>query len=395
MCCRRMLCLGFAISLAAAAWAASASPIETLKASRAEVQRFLLDNGMTCLVKEDHSAPVVAIQVWVGTGSIHEGRHLGAGLSHAFEHMVFKGTPTRPMGAITREISDAGGDINAYTSFDRTVFHAVLPSDHWRVGLEVLADAAMNANFPEEEWAKERQVILREIAMGRDNPDSVLHNLMWATAYTTHPYRHPVIGHEDIFRTITRDDLAGFVRENYVPDNMITVVAGDVDIRGAEAALRETFGAFQRRARPPVILPAEPAQVAPRFARKTGAYEVTRLAWSYPATDLAHPDTPALDVLASIVGAGRSSRLVQELREKQKLVLDIEAWSFTPRYPGLFGISASFEPDKEEAVLTAIQAEIDRWLSEPFSEEEVAKARRMALVSALSGLQTMAGQAGS
>ncbi len=368
-------------------------PLEILKQANQSLQRFVLENGMVCLVKEDRSAPVVAIQLWVGTGAIHEGPWLGAGLSHFVEHMIFKGTPTRAPGEISKQIGDAGGDINAYTAQDRTVFHATLPAKNWPVGLDILGDAVMNASFPEEEWKREQEVILREFAMGRDSPERELSKLFWETAYRVHPYKFPVIGYEDIFKTSTRDDLATFFKNNYTPDNIVLVIVGDVDAAAVEAGIRKTFAGFTRRARPPAVLPVEPPQIAPRFVRKTGAYEVSRLVWGYHTTALSDPDTPALDVLASIVGSGLSSRLVREIKEKQQLVYSVGAWSSTPKDPGLFGISAMFDPAKEDAVIAAIQREIDQWSRESFTEEEIRKARRTVLVNELSSLQAMEGQA--
>lgn len=382
-----------AMPLAASAADAPASPLAVLEQSNAGIRRSVLDNGLVALVKEDRSAPVAAVQIWVGTGAMDEDEFLGAGLSHFIEHMIFKGTPTRAVGDITRQINDAGGEINAYTAHDRTVFHTTIPAKNWRVGLDVLADAVMNANFPDEEWARERDVILREMAMGRDDPRREIGKLLWATAFRVHPYQFPIIGHEDIFKSATRDDLVAFFRRNYVPDNMIAVVVGDVDAKEVEAGIREAFAGFARRARAPVVRPAEPPQLSPRFARQTGTYNVSRLHIGWHAAALNHPDAPALDVLASIVGAGRSSRLVGEIKEKQKLVHDISAWSFTPKDPGLFGISATYDPTNETAVIRAIEDEVARWSEQPFTEEELEKARRMVLVGELGSLQTMDGQA--
>ena len=129
-------------------------PVDVLKASNQGVRRLVLENGLTVLLKEDRSAPMAAIQFWVGAGSIHEAEHLGGGLSHYLEHMVFKGTPTRGPAQVSQEIADAGGDINAYTSNDRTVFHTSLPASRWQVGLDVLTDAVFHPAFPEDEWAR-------------------------------------------------------------------------------------------------------------------------------------------------------------------------------------------------------------------------------------------------
>lgn len=373
----------------------AATPLDVLHQTNADLRRFVLDNGLVCLVKEERSAPVVAVQIWVGSGSIHEDAQMGGGLAHYLEHMAFKGTPTRGATEITKQIDEAGGDVNAYTTLDRTVFFCDLPARHWQVGLDVLADAVLNAALPEEEWAREKKVILREFAMGNDDPDRELHKLAWATAYRVHPYRHPVIGYEDVFNTMNRDDLAAFHRRHYAPDNMIAVVVGDVDAKAVEAHLRAGLGQVPRRARAPLNILQEPPQLGPRAARKSGAYEIGRLQLAWHTVGLSHPDAPALDVLSHIAGQGRSSRLAADLQEKQQLVFEIGAWSFTPKDPGVFGIGATFDPARESEVLAALDRQVAEWKTGTFTAAELAKAKRATLVNELGGLQTASGQASS
>ncbi len=369
--------------------------LDTLRQSNARLERFTLDNGMVCLLKEDRSAPVVSIQIGVGTGSIHEGDLLGAGLSHYIEHMIFKGTPTRQPGEIAKALHALGGQINAYTSLDRTVFHADLPARHWREALTILADAVMNPTFPAAECSKEKEVILRELSMGNDNPDRQLNELLWRTAYVVHPYRYPVIGFKDVFESITRDDLVASYHRRYVPDNMVTIIVGDIPAAEVQAALRQVFAGFLRRPNPPNVLPTEPVQQAPRIDRESGPHALTRLTLAFHTVSLSDRDAPALDLLASVAGGGQSSRLVQTIKETKKLVHGIGAWSYTPSYPGLFAIGAACDPDKEAAAVTAIRAEVASWSEKPFTTAEIDKARRMMLVSELSTLQTMHGQAAS
>ncbi len=371
---------------------AADDPLAVLRASNDRIHRFAMDNGIVGVVKPDRSAPVAAIQLWFGTGSIHEDNFLGAGLSHYVEHMIFKGTPTRTPGDISRQIGSAGGRVNAYTSFDRTVFHVVLPSENWETGLDVLSDAVMNAAFPADEWESERQGIVQEMKMHRDDPRRELNRLLWSTAFRVHPYRHPVIGYEEVFLQTTRQDLLDFFRRHYTPDNMIFAVAGDVDPGEVERRAREAFAGFRRRARAPVIIPAEPPQLAPRFARQVGRYEVSRAAWGWPTVALHHPDAAGLDVLAVVVGGGQSSRLTLALRDRLQLVHSISAWSFTPGEPGLFGIHATFDPEKEAEVIEAVRAEMASWRDSPFTDAEIDRARRQVLVSTLSALATARGQ---
>jgi zinc protease len=370
-----------------------AEALATVQESNKRLRRVVLDNGLVVLLKADPVAPVVSLQVWVASGSIHEQEYLGSGLSHAVEHMIFKGTPTRPAGDIARAIEQMGGDINAYTTHDRTVFHTDVPARHWREALDVLCDAVLHPAFPADEWTREKDVILREMSMVHDDPDRLLNEQMWATAFTAHPYRHPVIGYADLFRAMTRDDLAGFYARRYGPDNATVVLVGDVDEAQAEAALRQAWSAWPRARHAPVWVPPEPAQRGERSVRLTGPNKVTRLHLVYHTVGLSHPDGPALDLLAAVVGQGRSARLTQELKEKRRLVHSIEAWSFTPQDPGLFGISATLDPAREAEALAAIRAEVAAWPRAAFRADELDRVRRQMLVDELSGLQTMGGQA--
>src|SRR3954471_21305100 len=141
-------------------------------------QKWILPNGLTIIVQEDRSAPVASVQAWCATGSIHEDQHLGAGLWHILEHMLFKGTKSRPAHAIAQKVQDVGGYINAYTSFDRTVYWIDVPKDGVATALDILSDAMMNSTLPPEEYGKEQEVIRREFAMGMDDPDRMAGQLL-------------------------------------------------------------------------------------------------------------------------------------------------------------------------------------------------------------------------
>ena len=370
------------------------TPLTALSGMTTGLSRTVLDNGMVCLVKEDRAAPMVAIQIWVGTGSAQEGAWQGSGLSHLIEHMIFKGTPTRKPGDISRAIDDAGGTINAYTSLDRTVFWVDMPSTEWRTGLEVLADAVMNASFPEDEWHREKDVILREMAMCNDDPDRLLSSWLWQTTFRVHPYRHPVIGYADIFKMLTRDDLLAFFRRHYVPDNIMVSVVGDLNADEALQTIQERFSTFARRPYEPAALPQEPVPVDQRWIRKVAPCNLSRMEWAWHTVPLSHPDAPALDMISQIVGQGRSSRLVREIKEKQRLAHDISAWSYTPKEPGLFGLSVTYDQAQEPELIQAIDREIASWTQgSPFTVEDLEKARRQMLAQSISTLQTMNGQA--
>lgn len=392
-----LLALGLWIGAASVTTAdADVSALQTLESVYHNVRKFTMDNGMTVLLKESRRAPAVAIQVWVGAGSIHEDNYLGAGLSHYIEHMIFKGTTNRAPNDISREIDEAGGWINAYTTYDRTVFLTALPSTRWETGLVVMADALMHPLFPEEEWEREKKVILREMAMGEDDPTRVLGKLHSATAYREHPFRHPVIGYEEVFRRMTRDDLLAYFERHYRPGNMIVAIAGDIDVDDAEAAVRRVFGPFKRRPAKPNVVPREPTQTAARFVRKTGAYELSRMAWSYHTVPMNHPDAPALDVLSVLAGQGQSSRLYRRLKDEERLIYSVYTYSHTPKDPGEFALSISFAPENEKALLDTIEDVMADWRRKaPFSKQELAKARRRMLAGEVHQLASVGGLARS
>src|SRR5882762_4897414 len=187
-----------------------------------------LDNGLTIIVREDHSAPVVSAQAWCAAGSIHEDKWLGAGLSHVLEHMLFKGTTTRPGSRIDQEVQEAGGYMNAYTSFDRTVYHIDVPNTGARVAVDILCDIMQNATLPADEMAKEKEVILREMDMNQDDPGRRASRRLFEVAYTRSPYRYTVIGYPDIYNELKQDDILSYYHERYAPNNVFFVVAGDV-----------------------------------------------------------------------------------------------------------------------------------------------------------------------
>ncbi|MBR4190120.1 MAG: insulinase family protein [Kiritimatiellae bacterium] len=370
-------------------------PIEVLRASNRAIRRIPMDNGLTLLLKPDASAPLVAIQYWVRAGAIHEAEHLGGGLSHYLEHMVFKGTPTRAPGVISTTIADAGGEINAYTSVDRTVFHVVMPSDKAELGLDVLTDAVFHPSFPEEEWEREREVVFREWAMGEDDPDRVSSRLLFESVYRVHPYRVPVIGWKDILRKMGRAELAAYHAAHYSPDNMILAIAGDFDPDRMEAAVRAAMAKIPRTPNEPVYIPEEPEQSGERMLRKTGRYEVARLSWGFHTVELAHEDAPALDVLASVTGAGRGSLLVKRWVEENALFTDAGTWSWTPQHPGFFAIYGDCRPEDEGKAVAALREEVERWKTEPFGEAQIERARRGLLVAAVQQLASVEGLASS
>src|SRR5580698_5534582 len=207
----------------------------------AGVKVTTLDNGLTIIVREDHSAPVVSAQAWCLTGSIHEGKWLGAGLSHVLEHMLFKGTTTRGGGRIDQEVQEAGGYMNAYTSFDRTVYYIDAPNTGAKTAIDILCDIMQNATLPADEMAKEKQVILREMDMNQDDPGRRSGRRVFETAYTASPYRFTVIGYPDIYNELQQSDIEEYYRQRYASNNVFYVVTGDIKAVEVVAQIKDAY----------------------------------------------------------------------------------------------------------------------------------------------------------
>jgi zinc protease len=357
------------------------------------VHFITLPNGLTLIIREDHSAPVVSAQAWCKAGSIDEGKWLGAGLSHCLEHMLFKGTSARPASRIDQEVQEAGGYMNAYTSFDRTVYWINVPNTGARVAIDILCDIMQNATLPEEELAKEMDVIRREMDMNQDDPHQRSARRLFETAYTKSPYRFTIIGYPDIFNDVRREDVFAYYKEKYAPNNVFFVVVGDIHAAEVEEQIRASFGASKARPMPPAVLPAEPKQTAAREVTEEAPIEMGHFHFSWHIPELRHPDVPILDVLATLLGGGRSSRLYQEVREKRGLVNSVDAWTYSPGNPGLFGMSAVVESDKFDAARAAMLAEVERMKARPVSKAELAKAVKQFTAGTLASRKTMQGQA--
>jgi len=352
-----------------------------------------LENGLVIIVREDHSAPVVSAQAWAMAGSIHEGKWLGAGLSHVLEHMLFKGTTTRPGSRIDQEVQEAGGYMNAYTSFDRTVYHIDVPNTGATTAIDILCDIMQHASLPPDELAKELDVIRREMDMGQDDPGRRSGRRLFETAYTRSPYRFTVIGYLDIFNELKPEDIRAYYTEKYAPNNVFYVVTGDVKRDVVVAQIKAAYTQSKARALPPVLLLPEPKQTAPREIIEEAPIELGHLHFAWHIPELRHPDVPVLDVLAVLLGSGRSSRLYQQVRERQGVVHHADAWTYNPGSTGLFGMSAMVDADKFTAARDAMLAEIEKVKSMSVSSNEVQKAVKQFISATLATRKTMEGQA--
>jgi zinc protease len=341
--------------------------------SQLPVRREVLANGLTLLLSESHAAPVAELQVWLGVGSADE-RADEAGLAHFHEHMLFKGTARRGVGEVAGEVEGAGGRINAYTSFDITVYHATVPCDRTGVALDVLADAVRNPAFDPDEIDREIDVVLEEIGRADDSPSQVLAAATFAETYRAHPYRAPILGTRESVSSFDRARVQAFFERWYTPENMTVVAVGDFDPDELAAAIRDAFAGARRgearRARPP-----EPPQRGLRSVVLSRPFQRTGLELVWPGVALAHPDVAALDLLAFVLGHGDSSRLVLRVQERAALSDRIDASCYTPLDPGCFSLGIDTDAGRAAPAIEAAIAEIERVRSEPITDAELEKAR--------------------
>jgi zinc protease len=336
-----------------------------------------LPNGLTVLALENRTSPVVSVRFYVKTGSIYEGKYLGTGISHLFEHTLFEGTSTRTKEQINDDVQSIGGQSNAYTSKDVTCYYITTAAPFAEKAVASLSDMMRNATFPEAEVKTQIGVIHNEMNLGEDDPDRTLFKLFDETAFKTHPTRFPIIGYRENFDRLTRADIVDYYATHYEPGNTILSVAGDIAPQRVFDLAAKYLGEWPRRNPASYSLPDEPRQTAPRRAVLDKDVQLTYLMTGWHTVPLQHPDLYALDVLAEIMGGGESSRLVRSLREKQGLVSSIGAFSSTPNYnAGTFGIRATLPPGNLAKVERAVLSEVALLKKSGVSTAELARAKR-------------------
>lgn len=365
--------------------------VDRVLPSKPEDLLVLLKNGLTVLIREDSTNPVVSTQVYVRAGSLYEGRRMGAGLSHYLEHVVSGGTTrsfTEEQARIRLE--RLGGASNAYTSYDRTVYYINTDAGHWQDALDLLLSYVTECALAAPEVTREKPIIQQEFKLGENNPRRRLWELFLQTAYRVSPVRNPVIGYEPIFVRQDRDSLVHYYQERYQPQNMIVTVVGRVHAADVLKFVTERMGSVQRADVTPVVWPAEPLQINPRQAEVTlPIARLTRAIVGFPSVSLADPDLYPLDVLAILLGEGRTSRLYQRLKEHDKLVLSVSAYNWTPAFVhGQFIVSLSLAPHQWSRTLAALADELELFKQTGSSPAELEKAKKQVIAQHIFDKQT-------
>lgn len=336
-------------------------------------ERTVLPNGLRVLVSPMPEMRSTTVAVVVGAGSRHERRE-ESGVSHFMEHMVFKGTAKRPTAQeISQTIEGLGGLINASTDKEVTVFWARVPSRHYLVAVDVLADMLRHPMLRESDVASEKQVIVEEIRMYLDTPQDLVHVLSDGLLFPDSPLGWETAGRAAVVLRLEAGDLRRYMDSAYSPERIVVALAGPLDVAEAQDAIAAQLGDLP--ARPPRLFDpsGEPGTRRRKVRAKRGEQAHMCIAWR--AVPQSHPDKFALDLLSAVLGEGMSSRLFLEMREKLSLAYDVHSYVANYMDAGLFGIYAGVAPQRTaEAHATALR-EVERLIREPVGDVELTRVR--------------------
>lgn len=351
-----------------------------------------LSNGLTVIVQESHIAPVATVRCFVkNTGSVNEGRYLGAGISHVLEHVVAGGSTThRTEKEIEKIINGFGGATNAFTSQEMTVFFIDCPAKNAMAAVELLADSMQNVKFEPSEFDRELRVVRQELADDEAERGHVQSELLNQTIYRVSPAKLPVIGYLDVLNRTTNQAIIDFYRRRYVPNNQTFVVVGDVKTSEVLDHVAKQWTGTRQGFETDSALPEEPEQLTPRESVREMDGKTFDLSLAWPTIKLSDPDLYPLDLAAYILGEGESSRLVQKLKYDRQLVQSVSSASYTPDYAkGWFGIFASMQPTQWEEASKEILREVYRLRDELVSPEELEKAKKQKAAEVVFDKQTV------
>jgi zinc protease len=364
----------------------------TFREDQGQTTKVILKNGLTLIVREQQAVPLVSITTYVKAGYFDEDDRI-AGISHVIEHMFFKGTAKRPVGEIARQTQALGGYLNAYTYYDRTVYHTEVPAENMKQALEIQADALWNSVYDAGELKKEIEVVLEENNRKLDNPPAVASEKLYETAFRQHRMKRWRIGTPEGLRALTRDDIVAYVKQYYRPSNIILSIAGKVDIEATIAEVAKLYGNAPAEDPPPErdTGPTEPEQKELRYGWQRGTIEQSHIAFGFHTPDVLSSDTRALEVLAAILGEGRASVLNQYVRDEKGLITSASASVLAFRDLGMLEID--FETDQPAEAQTAVLAEIETIKKSGVTQEQLARAKALIAQNYYHELETVDGLA--
>ncbi len=342
-----------------------------------------LENGLRVITNYVDSVETVALGVWVGVGSRCESKEVN-GISHVLEHMAFKGTTSRTAKGIAEEIENVGGSLNAYTSHEVTSYQARILAKDIPLAVDILSDILQNPLFDEEEFERERGVILQEIAQSYDTPDDIIFDYFQATAYPDQAIGRPILGPESVIRRLTREDIKQYMEDTYAPQRMVVSAAGKVHHETFVQLVKEYFTMHL----PGKEMLIEPAAYQGGMCRKSKDLEQVNLVCGFEGVSLLNSNYYANFVLSNILGGSMSSRLFQEVREKRGLAYSVYSYVSCYRDSGLFSIYAGTSPEHIDQLMMVIVEELNK-IRDDIKPEEIQRAKAQLKASILMGLESI------
>jgi len=349
------------------------------------VKKIQLDNGMVLVCQRLEGYKSVTIGVWVKTGSSNEAKHEN-GMSHFIEHMVFKGTESRSAKDIAMEIDGIGGEINAYTAKECTCYYTKTMGANLEVGLDILSDITIHPSFLSDNIETEKTVILDEISMYEDSAEELVDDIINGITFKNHPLSLPILGTKETIMSFTREKVIEFYENHYRPDNMIISVAGDFDFEALESLANKYFGDYKR-----VAHSESESTHKPEFNwgcnSKKKDFEQIQVAIEFPGIPFDHELSYDMTLLSNLFGGTNSSRLFQSIREDRGLAYSI--YSEPNFYDEIGTLSVSFGVAKEnlKETIKILSREINRLITEGFSEKEIDHAKSHLRGSFVLGLE--------
>lgn len=353
---------------------------------------FRLSNGLTVYLIEDKRFPMVCTRLYVRTGSTHETPEQ-FGISHVLEHMVFKGTKTRPAGQIAKEVEALGGYLNAYTSFDKTCYLTDMPSKEWKTGIDIVRDMAFNPLLDAGELEREKPVIISEMEGKEDEPGQRLFLEIQKASLTGTPYGHPIIGTRETVKAVTPESLRAYIDRWYQPQNMMLLVAGDMDVKAVQAYIEKGFGSLANKdvfeGEAPVELSSIETQ--PRTGVTRGAWNKVYLQLAFPVAGLKDYNALHLDMLSMMLAGDATSLFERKYRHDRHLVDSIDVSNAGFSRLGLFEVSVVMDADKTEEVFTSLVRDLRDLSMKSFSQADLDRARLNTLDSYDRAGETLSG----
>ncbi len=364
-------------------------------AFKLDVTKKIFPNGLTVLVQENHTAPIISYQTWFKIGSRHEvpGK---TGLAHLFEHLMFKGTPRYSSKDFERSLENNGITHNAFTTQDYTVYFEDIPSDKLELVMDIESDRLAHLILNKDVFESERKVVQEErLLRVEQSIEGIMGEKLWGASFQKHPYKNPVIGWPQDLENLTLEDALAFFKNNYNISRAVISVSGDVSAAKVFSLIEKFYSGFQKadyQEKP--ALPESPLKKEFKIEVARSDAKTERILLGYRIGKAGEADSFVMDLISAILSQGKTSRLYRKLVFENQIATDVEGFASTPQDPGVYELSVGLNPGVTSAkILPVIDAEIERIKHVPVKPFELQRAKMKMVRGVLSSMKTCHGRA--